>query len=311
MDITNLVLVGLAIVHPAIASSNGNGTSGQALQDGDEFWKFPTCTLQCQNGGSCNFVKGKADELAKKAQSGELIEECICKDGYSGLTCQIPCIDKGTSIGNGTSQWECDDSIFAKSLSSEYAGTTEYCSGEVFNIHTLPQFCTNGGRCRADFLGAEADPGNTTVNRNFQFEGCICPKEFHGPHCELLRVNNAIDDIGGESDFEGTLESVGGPRTKKGSQTISNPGKALLFSLLSLTLLAVAVTALFSTRRNDKEPVTNGVEGFLETGTPNVGTVTPFQHFHRYIYNVVFDEGIILPDTEMQQEIVFEESEFV
>eukprot|EP00529_Nitzschia_sp_RCC80_P022984 CAMPEP_0113500122 /NCGR_PEP_ID=MMETSP0014_2-20120614/32134_1 /TAXON_ID=2857 /ORGANISM="Nitzschia sp." /LENGTH=475 /DNA_ID=CAMNT_0000394385 /DNA_START=49 /DNA_END=1476 /DNA_ORIENTATION=- /assembly_acc=CAM_ASM_000159 len=54
------------------------------------FWEFADCTLGCQNGGRCRFVKGSRDQLAKMAQSGYLIETCDCLEGFGGLACELP-----------------------------------------------------------------------------------------------------------------------------------------------------------------------------------------------------------------------------
>ena len=53
------------------------------------FWEFADCTLKCQNGGRCRFVKGSRDQLAKMAQSGNLIETCDCLEGFGGLACEL------------------------------------------------------------------------------------------------------------------------------------------------------------------------------------------------------------------------------
>jgi hypothetical protein len=55
-----------------------------------------TCTLECQNGGSCR--KGNKDDalinsLGKEMQHynvthSQLFEHCVCPDGYFGLQCE-------------------------------------------------------------------------------------------------------------------------------------------------------------------------------------------------------------------------------
>ena len=94
---------------------------------------------------------------------------------------------------------------------------TEYCTGK-FDIHDQSDlsFCTNGGRCRGDVLGAtflledlesnnndnDNNSSNTTNgstamtnnNSDNSNSGCLCPSDFYGPHCEFLRTS-ADDEI--------------------------------------------------------------------------------------------------------------------
>jgi hypothetical protein len=160
------------------------------------FWDFQSCDMQCYNGGYCTLRPGTADELARQAQSGNLIEICVCPPGFVGQACeniqeqcQLPerkCHNGSPcrAIENredGTSSWGCNCSV-ADSL-SEFAGRmcrdpiTEYCTGR-YNPHSALSFCTNGGRCKSDFLAAQTDPGNTTVNMLYQHAGCACPPEL-------------------------------------------------------------------------------------------------------------------------------------
>lgn len=82
--------------------------------------------------------------------------------------------------------WECDcDQAFKRSA---YAGAecehpaTEYCGeegdadGDVESLveNSRHSFCTNGGGCRMS-VGTDED-----------HQGCDCPPDFEGPHCEYL-----------------------------------------------------------------------------------------------------------------------------
>mmetsp|Transcript_6974 Transcript_6974/g.20199 ORF Transcript_6974/g.20199 Transcript_6974/m.20199 type:complete len:328 (-) Transcript_6974:5829-6812(-) len=107
---------------------------------------------------------------------------------------------------------------------SFFAGTmcrrpvTEYCMGDTNDNDNdddgTPHFyCTNGGRCRTDVVGAtfliagvgsNSDSGSGSgtddveivaiarsgnhVTNNDDLVGCICPSDFYGPHCEFLRM---------------------------------------------------------------------------------------------------------------------------
>ena len=118
-----------------------------------------SCDLECSNGGYCALVAGTEQEIGKMAQSGQLIEVCVCRPGFTGLTCEsineecvlpdrichnkVPCIRRPD-----TGDWGCDCSV-ADSI-SEFAGRmcrkpiTEYCPGK-FDPDSAFSFCTNGG----------------------------------------------------------------------------------------------------------------------------------------------------------------------
>ena len=141
----------------------------------------PSCDLECANGGYCLLEEGTAEELAKDAQSGHLIEVCICQPGYTGIACEnlleqcsLPerrCHNGAPCSQNKDGEWGCDCSI--ADVMSPFAGKmcrkpiTEYCSGK-FQPGAALSFCTNGGRCLADFIAAQVAPGDTSVNKKFQ-----------------------------------------------------------------------------------------------------------------------------------------------
>lgn len=140
-----------------------------------------SCNLQCLNGGYCALIDGTTEELARKVQSGHLIEKCVCQPGFSGVACETAveqCILPERKCHNGApctqnelEEWECDCSV-ADSLSA-FAGyqcrrpSTEYCTGK-FDPTAALSFCTNGGRCEADFLAAQVAPGDTSFNQAYQ-----------------------------------------------------------------------------------------------------------------------------------------------
>jgi EGF-like domain len=140
------------------------------------------CDLECANGGYCTLKEGDDVTLAKHAQSGSLIEVCVCRPGFTGVACENTmeqCDSEEGKCHNGlpceqdsaTGEWGCDCTI-ADSINS-FAGkmcrnpTTEYCTGK-FQPNSDLYFCTNGGRCLADFIAAQLAPGDTTVNRVYQ-----------------------------------------------------------------------------------------------------------------------------------------------
>jgi hypothetical protein len=135
------------------------------------------CNLQCANDGYCTLVEGTTEELERTAQSGRLIEKCVCQPGFSGLTCsqkieqcnfpEQKCHNGSSCTQNELGEWGCDCSQ-ADELSA-FAGhqcrnpTTEYCTG-TYDPNAALSFCTNGGRCLSDFLAAEVAPGDTAFN---------------------------------------------------------------------------------------------------------------------------------------------------
>ena len=140
-----------------------------------------SCDLQCSNGGYCTLMEGTADDLMKEAQSGNLIETCVCRPGYTGVACENvvqQCSLPDRKCHNGApceqdqeENWMCNCEV-ADSL-SRFAGKmcrkpyTEYCTGK-FRPNSALSFCTNGGRCLADFISAQIAPGDTSTNREFQ-----------------------------------------------------------------------------------------------------------------------------------------------
>ena len=126
-------------------------------------------------------MQGTVDDLSQQAQSGHLIEYCICPTGFTGTVCEqvveecsLPerkCRNGAPCTQNAAGGWGCECSA-ADSISS-FAGfqcrnmITEYCSGK-YDPTAPVLFCTNGGRCEADFLAAQVAPGDTSLNRAYQ-----------------------------------------------------------------------------------------------------------------------------------------------
>lgn len=141
----------------------------------------PSCDLQCSNAGYCAMMEGTADDLIKQAESGKLIQTCVCKPGYTGVACgnvvqqcSLPerkCHNGAPCEQDQEENWMCNCEL-ADSISL-YAGQmcrtpiTEYCTGR-FKPNSPFYFCTNGGRCLADFISAQMAPGDTSANQNYQ-----------------------------------------------------------------------------------------------------------------------------------------------
>lgn len=140
-----------------------------------------SCDLQCSNGGYCTLVDGTVDELARKVQSGQLIEKCVCQPGFTGTACDdeveectLPerkCHNGSPCVQNSDGEWGCDCSL-ADSM-GPFAShqcrkrTTDYCSGKYDPTAAL-SFCTHGGRCKADFLSYSVATGETSDNQAYQ-----------------------------------------------------------------------------------------------------------------------------------------------
>jgi hypothetical protein len=142
-----------------------------------------SCTLNCENEGYCEFVPGDQNVLKILVQSGQMIQRCVCPEGYTGMGCEQKCEQDEAGV------YHCDCSI-ADSLSPTAARMcrhtyTEYC-GVEYNPKRPLSFCTNGGKCKAGLIAARVAPGNTTFNAKYENAGCICPLEYYGPHCELM-----------------------------------------------------------------------------------------------------------------------------
>lgn len=273
-------------------------------------------------------IDGTSDDLAHVAQSGKLVASCHCKPGFTGIACEnidqecilperkcsngSPCRPKEND--DGSTKWACDCAL-ADSL-SEFAGQmcrnplTEYCSGK-FDPHSPLVFCTNGGRCRADIIGAQVDPGNTTVNSLYQHAGCVCPRDFYGPHCEFLRLN-IVDDLDESFDFKEVEKGIdGATRPSAERKNKYSFALAILFACMSAALVAIAIKLHF--RRRPVGPPVDEVDVNKSQENVSVMSMGTANHGSHWLENVDFlDEGIIVENEGVGRlETVYESPELM
>ncbi|CAB9507402.1 Notch ligand involved in the mediation of Notch signaling (By similarity) [Seminavis robusta] len=154
-----------------------------------------SCPLNCQADGAC--ARGNADfsEFMAIANNVPFMRDrdsggfyCQCPPGRTGLLCEREyqtcgdgahfCFHGGKCLTGlkdafGVDQHYCDcgDAEFE---GKNYAG--KYCEAEAVDVCGIqPEFgvvfCTNGGKCRENFMDYLDQP-------------CICQNGFEGPHCE-------------------------------------------------------------------------------------------------------------------------------
>lgn len=141
------------------------------------------CRLNCENGGYCQQIQ--VDDKIRAVRSGELVERCVCPTDnqglklFAGMGCDIPVDDSARDFD------ECELMDYVSPLAGRMCRHpyTDYCSSE---IKANPPYCTNGGKCRGDLIAASVAPGDTAANSLYEEAGCLCPKEFYGPHCEFF-----------------------------------------------------------------------------------------------------------------------------
>lgn len=192
------------------------------------------CGLNCEHG-ECTLVSDKQDERAAMVQSGKMIEQCTCEDGYGGVACDIliqPCQSDGKCRNGRACQRDRESGELSCDCSdadgvSRFAGLmcrnpyTEYCA-DKYDPNESTSFCTNGGKCKSSFIGAQVAPGNTTINNAYSHLGCVCPKEFYGPHCEFLKYNRETSSETNE-DTKGTSGGEEDQETNKDEGNINEP----------------------------------------------------------------------------------------
>ncbi|CAK8693984.1 unnamed protein product [Clavelina lepadiformis] len=154
-----------------------------------------TCTVSCQNGGSCQFDRNG-------------FQACVCPTGYTGYFCdespcdQYPCVNGGTCVVDPT-----QSQGFRCNCANGFTGST--CGDKIFC--NLP--CFNGGSCQIDprgdtcvclpgYVGLNCEDNVCSPNpclnggicavvsqTGFEMQStymCSCPKPYFGANCELL-----------------------------------------------------------------------------------------------------------------------------
>lgn len=228
------------------------------------------CQLGCEHG-KCFFVSDEPAQLAILVQSGKMIEQCECEDGYGGVACDIEhhsCQSDGKCTNGvpchyvqGTGEYSCD--CAEADRVSKFAGMmcrnpyTEYCA-DKYDPNEETSFCTNGGKCKSSFIGAQVAPGNTTVNNEYRHLGCVCPKEFYGSHCEFLKLDpvalsdtntsTSTLDESQEVNKEDNLSEIPDPTMTESEQTNGRGGIPMIASLCSVAFF-IALLGLFGRRR--------------------------------------------------------------
>ena len=169
---------------------------------------LPVCDLHCRNGGICNYVTREVEQLTSMVQSGRMIQQCSCPDSFTGMACEFSLQQQQHhqsechSNNNSTNKLLChnndddDDHCADATKISKFAGMmcrkpyTEYCSDQFEPSESQVSYCTNGGKCKSSLVSAQVSPGNVTANNSYKHLGCVCPREFYGPHCELLQYSS-------------------------------------------------------------------------------------------------------------------------
>jgi hypothetical protein len=206
----------------------------------------PPCDIRCMNGGSCYYISNDSLQLEYESQAGRPIQRCHCPDGFGGVACEIPNVETCdlTTLTCRVSQRPCEampgfsnsadghpmltcacyvaDAIArAANDATNFAGRacrkgyTEYCSSRYDPNAERLFFCTNGGKCLADFLAARVSPGNTTANRDYEDAGCRCNSNFfYGPHCEFLKLDaDSLSHLGTTDKKENADDADAGTTT--------------------------------------------------------------------------------------------------
>ena len=152
-----------------------------------------SCEMNCEHG-FCEYVGGNQNTHQLSYQSGRMLQRCVCHDGWTGTGCELEAQQCDMATGKCPNGRDCEngncDCSTADALSPVASRQcrnpyTEYCSS-AYNPNVELSFCTNGGVCRGSLMAAQVAPGDTSVNALYEREGCVCPREYYGPHCEFI-----------------------------------------------------------------------------------------------------------------------------
>jgi len=188
----------------------------------------PDCTLDCENGGTCNtgvkdYTEYDDDNIANFLtdddfdhfydEEFESLTYCICPVGYTGNTCELQIDDcgdgvclNGATCRLGLSGHYCDctdiDITDSNGQSISHAGAscerfaTTMCDASVDgfpDVLNTEFFCTNGGKCPTDL-----------------HLPCNCLRGFSGPRCEFEGVSNQGDTNQGDTKRDCSLKCENG-----------------------------------------------------------------------------------------------------
>lgn len=135
------------------------------------------CSLQCRNGGICDFGSNEYGFTGQDSRNGDPTtlengnrDYCKCPVGWTGLQCEIKFVVCGenqhtcvngaaceeTADGDGNPYYHCECDAANSDLSSSYAehfcqhAATVICNSTIDTAtqqSAKASFCTNGGRC--------------------------------------------------------------------------------------------------------------------------------------------------------------------
>lgn len=259
--------------------------------------------LKCTNGEICAPVPSK--QSSPYQHDATYNADAMLQDFFAGLKDEsLSSSSTSAPPAEGSTEWTCE--CAEADARSEFAGRmcrnpiTEYCAGK-YDPHAPLNFCTNGGRCNADFIAAQMAPGDTMENASHQGAGCRCPADFYGPHCEFLKRDQE-DEEENVSGGDEESNSLRAPTSNSRASDRTSPGRTAVVILLSLMLGALAALVYFKRSYSSSAHEVN-MSGTDAQSVSTLSTVhQPDPHYMDTISFSDFYEGIILPGGQSLEE---------